>query len=107
MKTLSCATAVLVLAGLVSTYGPARAAEPTQADFDACNREAQALTPSASVGPASAPASTSTMTNPSIGTGAAVSKSAMDPSLRGMGAEGLTDPAYQQAYRDCLTRRGF
>jgi hypothetical protein len=43
----------------------------------------------------------------SIGTGSSVSRAATDPSLRGIAAAGLTDPAYQQAYRDCLTRRGF
>jgi hypothetical protein len=30
-----------------------------------------------------------------------------DPMLQGMAAAGANDPAYQQAYRDCMRRRGF
>jgi hypothetical protein len=40
------------------------------------------------------------------GSGAA-SSTGSDSSLRGIAAAGMSDPAYQQAYRDCLTRRGF
>jgi hypothetical protein len=40
------------------------------------------------------------------GAGSAASD-ASDPLLRGMAAAGAGDPAYQQAYRDCMRRRGF
>jgi hypothetical protein len=30
-----------------------------------------------------------------------------DSSLQGIAAAGKSDPAYQQAYRDCLKSRGF
>jgi len=53
----------------------------TQNDFDQCNREAQA----AAGGAVAAPGS-----NPSASPGA-----------------GKDSAAYQQAYRDCLKRRGF
>jgi len=57
------------------------AATPTQADFDACNKESQAR--------ATSPGAPSDSQLPGISTG------------------GQSDPAYQQAYRECLKRRGF
>ena len=37
--------------------------------------------------------------------GSADASSSSDPLLRGMVSAGLNDPAYQQAYRDCLMGR--
>jgi hypothetical protein len=42
-----------------------------------------------------------------MSSGTGTSGSASDPALHGMAAAGHGDTAYQQAYRDCMTRRGF
>src|SRR5215831_11195419 len=48
---MKCATALLTVTAIVAVWGAAFAAEPTQTDFDACNREAQSIgSPSASPG---------------------------------------------------------
>jgi hypothetical protein len=39
--------------------------------------------------------------------GSSAGSGASDSALRGIAAAGMSDPAYQQAYRDCLSRRGF
>lgn len=143
MSRMKYATALVTAAAVVTVWGAAFAAEPTQADFDACNREAQALgSPSASPGApstgttssgmgagrasdssgsvstsASGPGGTTTST---ITPGGATTSTAATPrgdlsssstsddrSLAGIAPAGKSDPAYQQAYRDCLKRRGF
>jgi hypothetical protein len=38
---------------------------------------------------------------------ASVTRGTAGPTLPGIADAGRTDPAYQQAYRDCLKRRGF
>ena len=108
---------------------------PSQADFDACNKqaEAQAGTPSAAARPRTGPMITgpgtpATGTQPvspppteggqtSSGTAAGGSKDvritgsdvpgAREAGLSGMAAAGQSDVAYQQAYRDCMKTRGF
>ncbi len=111
MKTLSA----LVATAFLATTTVAFAADPTQADFDACNRIAQSkASPSAS--PQS---STSTTTENRSGTGSA-QQAAPSPQpaaearvanqadqLRGIADASKDDPAYQQAYRDCMKGRGF
>ena len=76
-------------------------------DAVVCNDEAQrrAGSPSASRGVGNKPRTLTpepgTRTDPS---GSIVSES-RDPFLEGMAAEGLTDPAYRTAYRDCMAAR--
>jgi hypothetical protein len=97
---------------------------PTQADFDACNKEAAAKAgnPSAAVRPRTGPMITGPGT-PETGSqsGAAASTprgkdmritgsdvpGAREAGLTGMAAAGLSDVAYQEAYRDCMESRGF
>jgi hypothetical protein len=124
-------TALITAAGLLTSVGAALAADPTQADFDACNKEAQArqsspsASPSTSGGPTGSmsgstskdhPASTSgggaTSGTPSGSTGSSVSGGAApstdaDVALRGIDASGKSDPAFQAAYRECMKQRGF
>ncbi len=124
---LIAATGVLTLSGaaLGQTGGTARPA--AQSDFDLCNREAQAAAggsaaprtgtapspgPSSggatSGGPGAAGATGGTGT---LGDGSTLSSGSTivtgDPTLRGMASGGGSDPAFQQAYRDCMRRRGF
>jgi hypothetical protein len=54
MKSARYAIAAVTAAGLLAVSGPAQAANPTKADFDACNREAQARITSPSASPSGA-----------------------------------------------------
>ena len=92
------------------------AAEPTQADFDACNSLAQSKvtgSPSASPqGQSSADAKGSTTAgapqaapSPEPADKAKVENQA--DQLRGIADTSKDDPAYQQAYRECMKERGF
>lgn len=110
MKTLSVLVAGAVLAGA----SVALAADPTQSDFDACNRMAQAkASPSASP---KNPAETAARSRPTT----AAPQAAPSPKpagearvanqadqLRGIADASKNDPAYQQAYRECMKGRGF
>jgi hypothetical protein len=123
--------AVGVLALAVSTLAQTGSVRtPTQTDFDLCNREAQLArgglsgggvsaspstaptTPGAGGGLASGPTGAAGATG---GTGSVTGGSTLssggaatgDVQLRGMGASGASDAAYQQAYRDCMRRRGY
>jgi hypothetical protein len=93
---------------LVSAAAAAQA--PDLSDIAACNNEAQLRVsgPSGSPGmtttgrrPALKPAPPPTQTDPS---GSIVTRSP-DPLLRGMATDGLDDPAYRAAYRECMSKR--
>ena len=132
----------------------ALAAQPSQADFDACNRMARVAVSSPSASPQTGGATGPTITSPSgtpdstagvqpgggtaktgpmitgsgrepgttggvrEGTGAVTSgttgagstagtSGASAPRLTGMSDRGMSDPAYQAAYQDCMKKRGF
>jgi hypothetical protein len=51
--------------------------------------------------------SSSPSTGPSTGGSSAGRPASPDSSLTDISGAGQSDPAYQQAYRDCLKRRGF
>jgi hypothetical protein len=113
MKTVSA----LVATAFLATTTLAFAADPSQTDFDACNRMAQSkASPSAS--PQSS-TSTSTTTQSSSSPGSAP-QAAPSPQpaaearvanqadqLRGIADASKDDLAYQQVYRDCMKGRGF
>ena len=107
-------TSVLVATALLAGASVASAAEPTQKDFDACNRMAQSKqSPSASP---KSPADTAARSRPTT----AAPQAAPSPKpageakvanqadqLHGIADASKDDPAYQQAYRDCMKGRGF
>jgi hypothetical protein len=117
-------TALIAAAGLLTSVGVALAANPTQADFDACNKEAQSRQSSPSASPSTSGGATGNMSGstskdhpaatpgtstpstsaPSTSTSPSTSN---DVALRGIDASGKSDPAFQAAYRDCMKRRGF
>jgi hypothetical protein len=110
MKTLSVLVATAFLAGATV----ALAAEPTQKDFDACNRMAQSkLSPSASPqSPAdtaarSRPTTASPQAAPSPKPAGEARVANQADQLHGIADASKDDPAYQQAYRDCMKSRGF
>jgi hypothetical protein len=115
---------ILFLAPVVFGQSSQSNPTPSQADFDACNRHAAANagSPSAAVKPRTGPMMTGPGT-PETGSqsGAAASTAndkdmrisgsdvpgAREAGLTGMAAAGLSDVAYQEAYRDCMESRGF
>jgi hypothetical protein len=113
-------TALMVAAGLLASLGTALAANPTQADFDACNKEAQSRQSSPAASPSTSGPSTpgtgggatgsvsggTTGAGSSVSGGASTSSDA-DVALRGIDASGKGDPSFQAAYRECMKRRGF
>jgi len=114
MHKISALVVVSVGAFIVSS-GVAIAAGPTQADFDACNQMAQSKVSSPSASPQSAtrageqrPSSNATpqaAPSPESAEKARVENQA--DQLRGISDVSKDDPAFQQAYRDCMKRRGF
>lgn len=123
--TIITGAGVLALCGaaLAQTSG-ASAQTPTQSDFDQCNREAQltggSASPGGSAGAGSATGGTggtgsvsggSTLGTAGTGTTGTGTASGDTTSgggaLTGMASAGQSDAAYQQAYRDCMRRRGF
>lgn len=110
MKAVSVFVATAFLAGA----SIAVAAEPTQKDFDACNRMAQSkASPSASPkSPAdtaarSRPTTDSPQAAPSPKPAGEARVANQADQLRGIADASKDDPAYQQAYRDCMKGRGF
>ena len=135
MATFTRATVLLGMATML-VWAPAHSAAQSQADFDACNQQAKAKVSSPSASPGSglgpgggATSGGSTMTSPgtssdanrlpnasgrisgsagSPGTAAGTTAGGLiDTRLGGMAATGHTDEVYKQAYRDCITGRGF
>ena len=116
MKILSMLVATAFLAGA----SLALAAEPTQADFDACNQMAQSkISPSTSTSPSASPrnpAETAASSRPTTAAPQAAPSpqpagearvAAQADQLRGIADASKNDPAYQKAYRDCMKGRGF
>jgi hypothetical protein len=111
----------LVLASVVTGAGVAAARPATVSDFAICNQEAAAEhggsalpapgspRPAPPVNPPSAErpdtAASGGMATGTDSTGKLVA-GARDPRDEGMAAAHAGDPAYQKAYRDCMSRRG-
>ena len=107
MKKLS----VLVTAAFLAGTSVAVAAEPTQADFDACNQMAQSRTSPSASPPADAaksrPTTASPQAAPSPQPAGEARVGAQADQLHGIADASKNDPAYQKAYRDCMKGRGF
>jgi len=110
MTTVKHVAALISVVALLaaSTVVFAQTPSPTQADFDRCNKLAQAKmkSPSASpgTGAATTPGSSAATAKPGTDTSTSGGASAptADPTLPGIAAAGVSDPTYQQAYRDCI-----
>jgi len=135
MKTF--VTASVVAGSVLALAAVAPAAEPTQSDFDACNRAGQAASaPSAapSTGatgpsittPSGTPDSTGGIrpggsagrTGPMItgsgrtpggpgGVAEGTGAVSTDSGVPGMSSEGMKDPVFKAAFQDCMKQRGF
>jgi len=106
---------VLVATAFIGGSGVALAADPAQADFDACNQIAQSKLSNPSASPQSQPqantmprssaAAPQAAPSPETATEARVANQA--DQLRGIADSAGNDPTYQQAYRDYMKGRGF
>ncbi len=91
--------AIVVVTNLTAAAVTVYAETPTEANFAACNADAPAAVKTG----AATPTTKDHMRVEAARTGSASS----DPQLVGMAAEGITDAAYQAAYRTCMRRSGF
>ena len=114
MKNLAVSSFVAL--ALLGTSAVALAAEPTQADFDACNQMARSsaqspVSPSASPetkpDPKTPPSAATTQAAPSDKPAAEARVENQANQLRGIADTSKDDPTYQRAYRDCMKGRGF
>ena len=109
MKTISV---LIVAAVLIATSSVALAANPTQADFDACNKMAQSQVSSPSASPGSQPhtaakAQSDPQAAPSDKPASQARVGNQADQLRGIDNASKDDAAYQAAYRNCMKSRGF
>jgi hypothetical protein len=114
LKAKSVLIATVVVTNLAAAAVAAYAETPTAANFAACNADAPAVVRAGTAPPT---AKDYMRVEAARKDGAAIPHSAdsagtvitrfSDPQLVGMAAEGLTDAAYQAAYRSCMRRSGF
>ena len=101
-----------IVASLVSAAVGVYTQTPTEADFAACNTDAQAAIKAGTANPTKkdyvrvesvrtdSAATWTTWIGP-------ISMESSDPQLTGMATDGITDAAYQATYRTCMRRNGF
>jgi hypothetical protein len=93
-----------IVASLVAVAVSVYAETPTEADFAACNTDAQAALKAGTATPTTKDyvrvASARTAS-------AATWTTSSDPQLVGMATDGITDAGYQATYRTCMRRNGF
>ena len=99
LKARSLLVATVVVTNLTAAAATVYAETPTEANFAACNADAPAAMKAGIV----TPTTKDHMRVEAARQGSASS----DPQLVGMAAEGITDAAYQAAYRTCMRRSGF
>ena len=107
-RALVGALVVNLVAAAVSVYAQA----PTEADFAACNAEARAAMKAGITTPPTkdyvrvesartdSAATWTTWVGP-------IRMASSDPQLMGLATDGITDAAYQAAYRTCMRQNGF
>lgn len=101
LKARSLFVATVVVTHLTAAAVTVYAETPTEANFVACNADA----PAAMKAGITTPTTKDHMRVEAARKGSAASAS--DPQLVGMAAEGITDAAYQAAYRTCMRKSGF
>lgn len=99
LKARSLLVATVIVTNLTAAAASVYAETPTEANFAACNADAPAAMKAGIV----TPTTKDYMRVEAARKGSASS----DPQLVGMAAEGITDAAYQAAYRTCMRRSGF
>ena len=98
-KARGLLVAIVIVTNLTAAAVTVYAETPTEANFAACNTDAPAAVKTGTA----TPTTKDHMRVEAARTGSASS----DPQLVGMAAAGITDAAYQAAYRTCMRRSGF
>ena len=112
MRKVTRAVVGAIVASLVAAAVGVYAQTATEADFAACNTDAQAALKAG----IATPTTKDYVRVESIRTDSAatwttwvapISMASSDPQLIGMAIAGITDAAYQAKYRTCMRRNGF
>jgi hypothetical protein len=91
-----------------SGLSPSAAETPTEANFRACNAEAEAAVKSGTPAPTTKDhARAEAERKGGSGPGTSARDRVEDPQLRGMARDRADEPEYQAAYRTCMRRSGF
>lgn len=114
LKARSVLVATVVLTTLAAAAVTGYAQTPTAANFAACNADAPVAMKAGLAIPTTkdhmrveaARNGSAAILHSTDSTGKIITGSS-DPQLVGMAAEGITDAAYQAAYRTCMRRSGF
>ena len=113
MRNVTRALVGALVASLVAAAVSVYAQTPTEADFAACNADAQAAM---KAGGTATPPTMDYVRAESARTdsaatwttwGGPIRMASSDPRLMGLATDGITDAAYQAAYRTCMRQNGF
>jgi hypothetical protein len=113
MRNVTRALVGALVASLVAAAVSVYAEAPTEADFAACNKDAQAAM---KAGSPATPTIKDYVRVESARTDSAaawatwvgpIRMESSDPQLMGMATDGITDTVYQATYRACMRRNGF
>jgi hypothetical protein len=114
LKARSVVIATVVVTNLAVGTVTIYAETPTEANFAACNADAPAAMRAGTAPPTAkdymrveAARKDGAAIAHSTDSKGRVIKGFSDPQLVGMASEGITDAAYQAAYRSCMRRSGF
>jgi len=112
MRNVTRALVGALVASLVSAAVGVYAQTPTEADFAACNTDAQAAMKAGPATPTTKDyvrvesARTDRVATWTTWVGP-IRMESSDPQLIGMATDRITDAAYQATYRTCMRRNGF
>jgi hypothetical protein len=113
MRKVTRALVGAIVASLVAVAASVYAETPTEADFAACNTDAQAAMKAGTATPTTKDyvrvesARTDSAAMWTMRVGPISSMESSDPQLVGMATDGITDAGYQATYRTCMRRSGF
>ena len=112
MRKAMCALGGAVVMSLAAAAVNVFAETPTEADFLACNTDAQAAMKAGTAIPTAkdymrVEAARKNSGATSTESAGPISVEFSDPQLIGMARDGITDAAYQATYRTCMRRSGF
>jgi hypothetical protein len=112
MRKATRALVGAVVASLVAAAVSVYAETPTEADFVACNADAQDAVQAGTATPTTkdymrVEAARKNRAATSTESDGPMNIESSDPQLVGMATDGITDAAYQATYRTCMRRNGF
>lgn len=109
MRKMTRALVGAIVASFVAAGVSVYAETPTEADFAACNTDAQAAMKAGTATPTTKDyvRVESARTDSAATWVGPMSMESSDPQLIGMARDGITNAGYQATYRTCMRRNGF